>query len=106
MESKEIQMAPMRTKTANTPEMQHFTPKEGVCTKEISFVVDNGSIDYVCFGGGCEGNLKAIASMIQGMSVEFVMDRFRGITCGSKSTSCVDQFCNALAEHMKNQKSN
>jgi hypothetical protein len=34
--------------------------------------------------------------MIEGMNVDFVLDRFSGITCGSKSTSCVDQFCHAL----------
>jgi len=91
---------------ANSPKMQHFTPAEGVCAKEISFVVDKGSIDYVHFGGGCEGNHKAIANMIEGMSVDFVLDRFSGITCGSKSTSCVDQLCNALAQHMKKEQAN
>ncbi|WP_272699686.1 TIGR03905 family TSCPD domain-containing protein [Desulfovibrio sp. Fe33] len=79
--------------------VEHYTPEAGVCTKEIDFVVDNGSIDYVNFSGGCEGNLKAIASMIEGMNVDFVLDRFSGITCGSKSTSCMDQFCHALQEY-------
>ncbi|WP_338666945.1 TIGR03905 family TSCPD domain-containing protein [Pseudodesulfovibrio methanolicus] len=80
--------------------VEHFIPEEGVCTKEIDFIVDNGNIDYVNFSGGCEGNLKAIASMIEGMNVDFVLDRFSGITCGSKSTSCVDQFCHALQKYM------
>jgi uncharacterized protein (TIGR03905 family) len=82
------------------PKMEHFVPEKGVCTKEIDFVVDNGSLDYVSFAGGCEGNLKAIASMIEGMNVDFVLDRFSGITCGSKSTSCVDQLCHALREYL------
>ena len=101
MENKKSLTAPMRSTQANDSQVQHFIPEKEVCTKNIDFVVNNGSIDYVCFGGGCEGNLKAIASMIEGMSVDFVMDRFSGITCGSKSTSCVDQLCTALAEHMK-----
>ncbi|OIQ51615.1 TSCPD domain protein [Pseudodesulfovibrio hydrargyri] len=87
--------------------VEHFVPEEGVgvCTKEIDFVVDNGSIDYVNFCGGCEGNLKAIAAMIEGMNVDFVLDRFSGITCGSKSTSCMDQFCHALQAYKAKQQS-
>ncbi|MDD3313495.1 TIGR03905 family TSCPD domain-containing protein [Pseudodesulfovibrio sp.] len=89
--------------SAARPRMQHFVPEQGVCAKEIDFVVDNGSIDYVSFVGGCEGNHKAIASMVEGMNVQFVLDRFSGITCGSKSTSCVDQFCHALREYLERQ---
>ncbi|EGB13774.1 hypothetical protein DND132_0558 [Pseudodesulfovibrio mercurii] len=89
----------MRTVPGPRARVEHFIPEGSVCTKEIDFVVDNGSIDYVNFSGGCEGNLKAIAAMIEGMNVDFVLDRFSGITCGSKSTSCVDQFCHALQEY-------
>lgn len=100
MDNAQFQMAPMAAVPAPRAGVEHFTPEQGVCTKEIDFVVDNGSIDYVHFAGGCEGNLKAIASMIEGMNVDFVLDRFSGITCGSKSTSCVDQLCHALREHL------
>lgn len=86
----------MRTVPSARAQVEHFVPEADVCTKEIDFIVDNGSIDYVNFSGGCEGNLKAIAAMIEGMNVDFVLDRFSGITCGSKSTSCMDQFCHAL----------
>lgn len=102
MDNKQLQMAPVNA-ASHPSNVNHFVPEKGVCTKEISFVVDKGSIDYVNFGGGCEGNLKAIASMIEGMSVEFVLDRFSGITCGSKTTSCVDQLCNALIKHMEKE---
>jgi uncharacterized protein (TIGR03905 family) len=106
MDNKELQMAPAHLTSAPHSNIQHFVTESSVCTKEISFAVDNGSIDYVDFGGGCEGNLKAIANMIEGMSVDFVLDRFSGITCGSKSTSCVDQLCHALTEHMEQKQSN
>ncbi len=90
---------------APSPKVEHFIPQQDVCAKEIDFVVDNGSIDYVSFVGGCEGNHKAIASMVEGMSVEFVLDRFSGITCGSKSSSCVDQFCHALRKYLEKEQS-
>lgn len=105
MNNKELQMTPVCPMTAH-PNAQHYVTEEGVCTKEITFAVDNGSIDYVDFGGGCEGNLKGISNMIEGMSVDFVLNCFSGITCGSKSTSCVDQLCNALVEHMEKHQSN
>lgn len=79
--------------------VEHFVPAETVCPKEINFVVDNGNIDYISFDGGCEGSLTAIASMIEGMHVDFVIDRFSGITCGNKCTSCVDQLCCALRKY-------
>lgn len=88
--------APMLSVARGRAKVEHFVPEADVCTKEIDFIVDGGSIDYVNFCGGCEGNLKAIAAMIEGMNVDFVLDRFSGITCGSKSTSCMDQFCHAL----------
>lgn len=97
MNTTQLHMAPAHSK------VEHFVPKTDVCTKEINFVVENGSIDYIDFAGGCEGNLKAIASMIEGMHVDFVLDRFSGITCGSKSTSCVDQLCKALVEFQKKE---
>ncbi len=105
MDNAQLHMAPMISAPATQPKMEHYVPEKGVCTKEINFVVENGSIDYVEFGGGCEGNLKAIASMIEGMHVDFVLDRFSGITCGSKTTSCVDQLCHALREKMAKEQS-
>jgi len=99
MEKVQLQMDHM----ASNSNVERFVPEKGVCTKEIDFVVEDGSIEYVNFAGGCEGNLKAIASMIEGMHVDFVLDRFSGITCGSKTTSCVDQFCTALQAHLKKQ---
>ena len=106
MDNKQLHMAPANSTSATRTDLQHFVTDSDVCTKEIHFVVDKGSIDYVDFGGGCEGNLKGIANMIEGMSVDFVLDRFSGITCGSKSTSCVDQLCHALVEHMEKEQAN
>lgn len=101
MKNTDLPMAPMVTAPVAPPRMEQFVPQTDVCTTSINFVVKNGSIEHVDFAGGCEGNLKGIASMIEGMHVDFVMDRFSGITCGEKSTSCVDQLCLALAEHLE-----
>lgn len=69
----------------------------GVCSKEISYDIDeNGCIHNVSFLGGCNGNLKGIGSLVEGMKVEDVIARLDGIQCGSKGTSCPDQLAKAL----------
>ena len=69
----------------------------GVCSKEISYDIDEkGCIHNVSFLGGCNGNLKGIGSLVEGMKVEDVIARLEGIQCGSKGTSCPDQLAKAL----------
>lgn len=68
----------------------------GVCSKSVSFDLENGKLKNVKFVGGCPGNLAAIGKIVEGMEPQFVIDRFKGNTCGAKRTSCVDQFALAL----------
>ena len=48
------------------------------------------------FIGGCNGNLKGIGALVEGMDVQEVIERIEGIHCGMKSTSCPDQLAQAL----------
>ena len=66
-----------------------FVP-EGVCAKEISFEIEEGKLRNLHFVGGCQGNLRAISILLEGMPVEEVIEKVRGITCGNKGTSCTD----------------
>ena len=68
----------------------------GVCAKQIRFTLDEDRVANVEFLGGCNGNLKAIASLVSGMKADDVIDKLSGITCGFKKTSCGDQFSQAL----------
>lgn len=74
-----------------------FTPK-GVCSKHISFDVNDGIVTNVSFSGGCNGNLKAIARLVEGKSAAEIADILKGNTCGFKNTSCADQLSIALLE--------
>lgn len=76
---------------------------QGTCAKQISFEIDDNKLRNVQFYGGCNGNLKAIASLVEGMSAEDVIDRLSGITCGFKKTSCGDQFSQALKAAIENK---
>lgn len=75
----------------------HYTPC-GVCSNSIDITTENDVITEVYFDGGCQGNLQGIALLVRGMKVDEVIDRLEGVHCGSKSTSCPDQFTKALRE--------
>ncbi len=78
--------------------MQYTYKTKGTCSREIAFEVDNGKVTNVQFFGGCNGNLKGISALVEGMSIDEVIARVEGITCGMKSTSCPDQLAQALKE--------
>lgn len=70
----------------------------GVCSQLIKPELDNDIIKHVEFIGGCNGNLKGIASLVTGMKAQDAIERIEGITCGNKPTSCPDQLAHALKQ--------
>jgi len=82
-------------KTDNKAEV--YIP-EGVCAKKISFDIKEGKLRNLNFVGGCQGNLRAISILLEGMSVEEVIEKVKGITCGNKGTSCTDQLAKILED--------
>ena len=68
----------------------------GTCSRSILFVIEDGKVKNVQFIGGCNGNLKSIAALVEGMDVDAVIERVQGVTCGMKMTSCPDQLAQAL----------
>ena len=76
---------------------------KGVCSRSVSFELDeNHKVTGVSFVGGCNGNLKGVAALCEGMLAEDIIARCKGITCGFKSTSCPDQLAQALEEALQN----
>jgi len=72
---------------------------QGTCAKFINVTLtDDGVVEDVEFAGGCNGNTKGIASLVRGMKAEDVIKRLEGITCGMKTTSCPNQFAQALKQ--------
>ena len=76
--------------------MQYTYKTKGTCSREINFEVENGKVKNVQFIGGCNGNLKGIAALVEGMDIDDVIARVEGVTCGPKATSCPDQLAQAL----------
>lgn len=81
--------------------MKEITFKtKGVCARSITFSKDDdGKIYNISFEGGCNGNLKAIAKLCEGMKAEEIVQKLKGNTCGFKSTSCADQLAQAVLEN-------
>lgn len=67
-----------------------------VCAKQISFHIEGDVITNVSFLGGCNGNLKAVSKLVDGMTIEQIEDKLKGNTCGARPTSCADQLCLAI----------
>ncbi|MBQ8318000.1 MAG: TIGR03905 family TSCPD domain-containing protein [Lachnospiraceae bacterium] len=73
---------------------------KGTCSQAIDFDIKDGRVYNVKFYGGCNGNLKGIGALVEGMEVSEVVNRLEGTTCGFKNTSCPDQLAQALKSQL------
>ena len=77
----------------------HKTYKtKGTCSVQIDFDIEDNKIYNVQYTGGCNGNLKGIAALVEGQDIEYVKSKLKGIKCNMKPTSCPDQLARALEE--------
>ena len=83
--------------------MKHVYSPRGVCPTQMEFELDGDVVKNISFHGGCNGNLKAIAALAEGLTVQQVNDRLMGITCGAKKTSCSDQLAHALLDAVEKE---
>lgn len=79
-----------------------FIPN-GVCSTKIAFDYENGKMYNLRFERGCNGNLKAIGKLCEGMELSWVYERINGNICGFKTTSCADQLSKAIKEVMEEE---
>lgn len=80
--------------------MQYSYNTSGTCSREIHFEIQDGKVRNLYFVGGCNGNLQGIGKLVEGMTVEEVIARVEGISCGGRPTSCPDQLAQALKAAM------
>jgi uncharacterized protein (TIGR03905 family) len=85
--------------------MNYSYKPSGVCAQNISFDIDGDKITNVSFLGGCNGNLKAISKLVDGMTVDEIENKLLGNTCGFKPTSCADQLAKAVRQAYESAKS-
>jgi len=76
----------------------------GVCPMQISFHLEGNVVTNVSFVGGCNGNLKAVSKLVNGMTVEQIEEKLLGNECGRKGTSCADQLAKAVRKAYDEQR--
>ena len=81
--------------------MEYRYKPEGVCSREMIFDIENGIIKSLKIVGGCQGNTQGISKLVEGMKIEDVIKKLKGIQCGNKGTSCPDQLSIALEKYLK-----
>jgi uncharacterized protein (TIGR03905 family) len=70
----------------------------GTCSRQISASIEEGIVKNVMFSSGCEGSLQAVSKLVEGMDVERVISKLKGINCQGRGTSCPDQLAKALED--------
>ncbi len=77
---------------------------KGTCSREIEFDVKDNKLTDVNFINGCNGNLKGIGVLVEGMDLDEVINKLKDVKCGEKNTSCPAQLASALKEYKENIK--
>lgn len=78
--------------------MDYSYKTQGTCSIRIDFHIEDDVITNVRFTGGCDGNLKAVSKLVEGMTVDQIEGYLLGNTCGRKPTSCADQLARAVRQ--------
>ncbi len=78
--------------------MRYSYRTKGVCSSQINFDLEGDVVTNVEFISGCNGNLKAISKLVNGMTVGRIEEVLKGNTCGWKPTSCADQLAIAVRQ--------
>ena len=68
------------------------------------FDLEDGTLKNVKFIGGCPGNTKAIAKLLEGADAKRTVDLLKGNDCGGRGTSCADQLAIAVEQACEAQK--
>lgn len=82
--------------------MEYRYKTKGTCSEEMIIEIEKDIIKKVTIIGGCKGNTAGISKLVEEMNINDVIDKLKGIPCGSKGTSCPDQLATAL-EEIKNK---
>lgn len=84
--------------------MKYSYKTKGTCSSRIDFDLNGDVVTNVAFVGGCNGNTKGVASLVDGLTVDQIEERLKGIQCGMRGTSCVDQLALAVREAINSTK--
>ena len=73
---------------------------KGICSRKIHFDIKDGKVCSVSFEGGCNGNLKALGILAEGIDAAELVKKLKGLQCEKHSTSCADQLAQAVEKQI------
>lgn len=76
--------------------MKYNYRTHGTCSTFITFELEGDVVSHIQYTGGCNGNLKAISTILDGWTVSDIEKKCLGIQCGRSATSCSDQLAKAV----------
>jgi uncharacterized protein (TIGR03905 family) len=82
----------------------HTYKTSGTCSTEINFELRGGKVHSVAFEGGCNGNLKALGILAEGMDADELVKKLKGVRCGKRGTSCADQLATGVLQAIEKDK--
>jgi uncharacterized protein (TIGR03905 family) len=77
---------------------------EGVCSMKMIFDIENNIVKSLQIIGGCPGNTVGVSRLVEGKSIDEIIQMLKGIPCGYRGTSCPDQVAKALEEYKSTKK--
>ena len=80
--------------------MKYEYKTNGTCATRIHFEINNDKVCNISFENGCDGNLKAISILVEGMDAKDLVAKLKGIRCDDKPTSCADQLALAVEKNV------
>lgn len=78
--------------------MNYVYSTKGTCSVQISFDINDNIVTNIKFLGGCPGNTLALSKVLDGQTVDFIVEKLMGNQCGGRGTSCADQLAIAVKE--------
>ena len=86
--------------------MKYVYKTKGTCSQLIELELEGKVVHNVKFTGGCNGNLQAIPKLVEGLTVDQVVEKISGISCNGRGTSCGDQLARACKEAYEKEMQN
>lgn len=83
--------------------MQYIYEPQGVCSRQMTFEIEGDIVKSIKIVGGCAGNTVGISKLIEGLTIDEIIEKLKNIQCGYKGTSCPDQIAIALEKYKKNR---
>ena len=76
--------------------MKYIYQTKNTCATEIEFEIDENVITNIKFINGCDGNLRMIGKLLDGLTATEIASKCKGNFCGYRMTSCADQLAIAV----------